>query len=231
MKKNKALTAAISVLSLTMVSMCAIGGTFAKYASQGSATDTATVAAWGIQLSVTGDEVLYDDDKTGNEVTGLKVNANTLAAPGTYQKLATVELTGTPEVAYEISVNVDLQLSNWGVDGDANYCPLVFTVGGTEIKMGGEIDTIAELETAVENAIKVAIAGTHADDDDLSKEQYNPNTAVPATANSVLVDWKWDFEKDNTWNYQSDEKDTLLGDKVIKATVGFSLTVNVDQVD
>lgn len=224
MKKNKALTAAISVLSLTMVSMCAIGGTFAKYASQGSATDTATVAKWGINLSVTGQDATLKDDIDSDGQVSAKVEAEGLAAPGTSQELAKVALTGTPEVAYSIEVTVNLELGdNWKLEDSKFYCPLVFTVGGTPIKMGGEIDTADELEDAVEKAIIIAITGG---DGSSNTKTYNAGVAVPDTANSVLIDWKWDFGDNETTN----PKDTYLGQQG-NATVAFSLTVDVEQVD
>ena len=102
-----------------------------------------------------------------------------------------------------------------------NICPIVFTVDETEIKLGGDIDTTAELEIAVENAIKKAIAG-----DVSGTGKYNANVAVPTTANEVLIDWKWAFEGND------DDKDTILGNETTdKATIGFSLTVTVEQVD
>lgn len=221
MKKNKALTAAFSVFALTMVSMCAIGGTFAKYAAQGSGNDSATVAAWGIELTVSGDNALYDDSKSGDEVTAKAVTENTKTAPGTYQKLATVELTGTPEVAYEITVNANLDLGDkWVVDGDV-YCPLVFTVGGTPYEIDGiNITTTAELEAAVEKAIIIAIAGG----DGLTNVQsYDAGVAVPTSANEVLIDWTWAFDGDSA-------KDTKLG-TAANASVKLDLTVKVEQVD
>ena len=140
MKKNVMMRLSALLLVAVLLTTCVISGTFAKYTTADDATDSATVAAWGIELSVTGDDVLYDDAKTGNEVTALKVTTNALAAPGTYQKLATVALSGTPEVAYSITVDVDLTLANWA-SGEADdpastdvdesvYCPIVFTVDG-----------------------------------------------------------------------------------------------------
>lgn len=220
MKKNKALTAAMSVLSLTMISMCAIGGTFAKYTTEKEGHDTATVAAWGITLSVTGDNTLYDDLKSGNEVAA-KVTANDLAAPGTYQKLATVELSGTPEVSYKISVDVDLELEHWEISS-GEYCPLVFSVDGTSYSKTG---TVADLEVAVEGAIAKAILGAEVDPvGQVYSKEYAAGTPVVDAANSVLIDWVWAFEVENA-------KDTELGTNPTKATIDFDLKVTVEQVD
>ena len=54
MKKNKLMRAASILLVATLISTCAISGTFAKYVTTGSATNTARVAKWGVELSSTG---------------------------------------------------------------------------------------------------------------------------------------------------------------------------------
>lgn len=220
MKQNKIFRLSAILLVLTLLSTCVISGTFAKYTTNKTATDSATVAAWGIKLTVETDAKLYDDNNTAvDEVLSKVVKANNLAAPGTYQKLATVTLTGTPEVAYKITVVVDLKLENWKIGTDV-YCPIVFTVDGTEIKLGGAITDTEKLETAVENAIKNAIAG-----DESGIKTYDAGVAVPGTAaDAVLIDWTWAFEGDNV-------KDTELGNAAAKATIGFSLSVTVEQVD
>lgn len=231
MKKNVMMRLSALLLVAVLLTTCVISGTFAKYTTADDATDSATVAAWGIELSVTGDEVLYDDAKTGNEVTALKVTTNALAAPGTYQKLATVALSGTPEVAYSITVDVDLTLANWA-SGEADdpgtadvdesvYCPIVFTVDGVEYKIDATNKNTGDLEAAIEKAIIIAIAGG---DGSVNTKTYNAGVAVPATANEVLIDWMWAFAGNDTL-------DTVLGNAATKATIGFSLTVTVDQVD
>lgn len=229
MKKNIMMRLSALLLVAVLLTTCVISGTFAKYTTADSATDTAKVAAWGIKLKVAGDDVLYDDEKTGDEVTAVKVTSNALAAPGTYQKLATVNLTGTPEVAYSITVDVDLTLANWAsgkaddpATTDVNesvYCPVVFTVDGAEYKIDATNKTTADLEIAIENAIKSAICGE--EDGSATK---NAGDSVPTTANAVLIDWMWAFNV-------NDELDTVLGNADTKATIGFSLKVTVEQVD
>lgn len=229
MKKNIMMRLSALLLVAVLLTTCVISGTFAKYTTADSATDTAKVAAWGIKLKVTGDDVLYDDEKTGDEVTAVKVTSNALAAPGTYQKLATVNLTGTPEVAYSITVDVDLTLANWAsgkaddpATTDVNetvYCPVVFTVDGAEYKIDATNKTTADLEIAIENAIKSAICGE--EDGSATK---NAGDSVPTTANAVLIDWMWAFNV-------NDKLDTVLGNADTKATIGFSLKVTVEQVD
>ena len=229
MKKNIMMRLSALLLVAVLLTTCVISGTFAKYTTADSATDTAKVAAWGIQLTVDGDAVLYDDDKTNPELT-TSVHATDLAAPGTYQKLATVNLTGTPEVAYKIVVDVDLELENWTVDGNV-YCPLVFTVDGDTYKIDATNDDTAKLAAAIEKAVLIAIAGGDAASATASgnglkyEVEYNAGTAVATgAADGVVVDWLWAFNGDNV-------NDTKLGDADTKATIDFTLTVTVEQVE
>lgn len=219
MKKNIMMRLSAILLVAVLLTTCVISGTWAKYVTTSDkAVDSATVAKWGILMTVTGDDAVYNDETLAiKDAETLKVKTDALCAPGTYEKLTTFTLTGTPEVAYKISVVVDLKLTNWKVAG-VDYCPLVFTVAGAEYKIEGDITSVAELEEAVENAIKVAIAG-----DASGVKSYNAGVAVPTTANSVLVDWTWAFEGDNA-------KDTVLGDAA-NATIGFELQVTVTQED
>ena len=235
MKKNKLFLLGLFVVFAAVLSLSLVSNTLAKYTTSESGSDTARVAKWGIVMTVTGNEVLYDDDKSTNDVNA-KVLSNTLAAPGTHQKLTTVALTGTPEVAYEITVNVNLNLQNWNVTG-GEYCPLVFNVDGTEIKMGGDIDSVAKLEAAVEKAILKAIAGgdastaTTGTGDYLTgftyTQSFAPNVAVPESANAVAVDWTWAFEGAGV----DDAKDTELGNNATPATIDFKLSITVEQID
>lgn len=221
MKKNKALTAAISVLSLTMVSLCAIGGTFAKYTTNGNATDTAKVAKWGVVVTAEtyADDRLEADLSTTENAIIASGSAPDLLAPGTGIKFASVDVTGTPEVEVEVKYSAVLTLSNFGVDGDDQYCPLVFVVNSTEYKMEGEINTIAKLETAVEGAISAYsegyIAGTN-----LGTEG----------AGKLTVSCYWAFDGNDT-------KDTALGNKAADddpdndPSVELQITCTVNQLD
>ena len=59
MKKNKLMRLASCLLVGTLLTTCAISGTFAKYTTQDAAADSARVAKWGIELQIIGD--LYSD--------------------------------------------------------------------------------------------------------------------------------------------------------------------------
>lgn len=232
MKKNKLFLLGLFVVFAAVLSLSLVSNTLAKYTSSKTGSDSARVAKWGIVMTVTGNDVLYDDDTTTDDVVKFSVSANNLAAPGTHQKLTTIALTGTPEVSYKITVDVDLNLQNWDISG-VEYCPLVFNVDGTPISFN---TNVADLETAVEKAIAAAIAGGTGDSATDSTmysggktytQTYKAGTAVPASANAVEVNWTWAFLGDN-------EKDTALGNQAANdypAAIDFKLSITVEQTD
>ena len=209
MKKNYMMRLAAVLLVLVLLSTCVISGTFAKYTTTtGELKDTATVTKWGIKMTLTSEDVLYDADSTDDDVVELKVANKDLAAPGTKEQLASFAIEGKPEVAYEIKVVTDLKLANWSVDG-TYYCPLTIKVNDVTIN-GLDKSSATEFEEAVEAAVKAAIEG-----------KYNANVD---SAKTVVIEWSWAFEGDNV-------KDTALGDAATKATIEFTLNVTATQVD
>ena len=114
MKKNKLMRLASCLLVGTLLTTCAISGTFAKYTTQDAANDSARVAKWGITLQIIGDlysdsykdtSTTYDEDEAGTTIT-VQANADAtdknLVAPGTWDETGlTIKLNGTPEVDYQ----------------------------------------------------------------------------------------------------------------------------------
>ena len=107
MKKNVMMRLACFLLVAVLISTSAISGTYAKYVTQGSASDTARVAKFGVK--VTGTSEIFSDsykdeatDYTVNEKTAeITVQADTegtnVVAPGTQGDLVEFALEGTPE--------------------------------------------------------------------------------------------------------------------------------------
>jgi len=104
MKKNRIMRVFSLLLTLTLISTCAISGTFAKYVTQAEGEDQARVAKWGIVLTMKDDgffESEYETDDTMG-YTGLSVKADNedkLVAPGTTGGNFEATVKGTPEVA------------------------------------------------------------------------------------------------------------------------------------
>ena len=126
MKKNRMMRLASVLLVLTLLSTSVISGTFAKYVTSDTASDTARVAKFGVVVSASG--TLFSDkyvDLAGGNVpgsTGLTVKSSDtdkLVAPGTESATSGLALsvTGTPEVKTTLAItpgggNEDIYLAN-----------------------------------------------------------------------------------------------------------------------
>lgn len=164
----------------------------------------------------------YDKDDTTAELKTATVVSSAkddVVAPGTSDSMATMTLSGTPEVAVKVSYTGAFALDeNWTVDGKF-YCPLVIKVkskdGVTEIKQND--DSINSV-TAFNNAVTAAIAA-------YSKE-YEANTNLSTVGtDSLTVTWEWPFDTNN------DEKDTKLGDATTAGSVTLNVTTTVTQIN
>lgn len=124
MKKNKMMRIAAVLLVVTLLSTCAISGTFAKYVTKASVADDARVAKWGIQIETGG--ALFGDAYKATDpayvAAGGTVSVKAdeqVVAPGTGSKnIATVDgveangfyakVSGKPEVATRFALTIDL---------------------------------------------------------------------------------------------------------------------------
>ena len=111
MKKTKVMRLLSLLLVMTLISTCAISGTFAKYVTRAEGEDQARVAKWGVLVSVEGnafadkyaatDEAYLEDGGEYSVVSS--VQGEKVVAPGTSAEEADMALvatvTGTPEVA------------------------------------------------------------------------------------------------------------------------------------
>lgn len=226
MKKTKLMRAALLLLVLTLITSCFVGGTFAKYVTKGDSTDTARVAKWGVTVEATGKTFAHEytkDDQNAAPGMSKSVVSRTddmVVAPGTSGSMATVKLSGTPEVAVSVNYTADFKVKGWTVkDGDNEtfYCPLEITVGKTTIKGAAYPND----QTGFEKAVNDAIAGC--------SKNYVANTTLAdkEADDSLAVSWKWEFNGD-------DVKDTALGDLAAKdkaPTVTLAITTTVTQID
>ena len=93
MKKNKMMRIASFLLVAVLMSTCAISGTFAKYVTADTATDSARVAKWGVTVTTTG--TLFADaykdipvtysatDRDGTITVRAATESANVVAPGT----------------------------------------------------------------------------------------------------------------------------------------------------
>lgn len=223
MKKNKMMRTASGLLVATLLTTSVISGTFAKYVSEGTGSDTARVAKWGVTAKVEGATfaTAYDNE---NSATVKSADTEKVVAPGTEGSLAGITLSGTPEVKVKVSYKGAFELKgDWTVN-DGFYCPLVITVksasGTTEIKQSTNANTTkADFVKSVNDAIASY------------SQEYDPNTnLVDKTDENLTVTWKWPFSGEN------DAKDTDLGNTATKTPetkneVKLDVTATVTQVD
>ncbi len=234
MKTNKIMRIASLILVAVMLSTCAISGTFAKYTTHGSGTDTARVAKWGVEVTATNAAFAdaYKNEMVEWVATETTVNTDItvkseeedvkVIAPGTEGGFAVFSITGTPEVDVEITYTATATITgNWeGKDGQF-YFPLIVKNNGEAIFTGTQYTSA---ETAKANLEK-AITGLTA--------KYNSNTNLDTAATAADITWEWPFTTEG-----NDANDTMLGNiaagKVANKTAP-SLTIaigaTVTQID
>ena len=123
MKKNVLMRAASGLLVATMLTTCAISGTFAKYVTQDNGGDIARVAKWGVVVQVEGDlysqKYLNTDNVATDKIdtdTAIGVNclqtapASNVVAPGSKSVSGLAfNINGKPEVDTKTTVKINAQ--------------------------------------------------------------------------------------------------------------------------
>lgn len=233
MKKNKMMRIASVLLVAVILTTCAISGTFAKYVTENTGSDSARVAKFGVAIVADTFNMFtneYRKDDTSATFTGeFSVQSDgtgsitDVLAPGTSGSFANIAITGKPEVAVDVSVVGTVSLSdNWIAEGNF-YCPVTITVGSDSIN-GLDYDNKDDFA----NAIKEKIDGKSA--------QYAPIAILGNTYDNTNLDlaWNWDFENAvGTANTQTDTKDTALGDAAVtgELTITIGIDITVTQID
>ena len=235
-KKNRTLRAAVLMLALVLITSCFVGGTFAKYVTGGSGTDSARVAKFGVTVTANGTmfakEYATDDQTVVGTIAKSVISTDKVVAPGTESNgdFVAATVAGTPEVAVRVSYKLDtatLQLENWK-DGDGKfYCPLVFKVktpDGNTVISGMEFQTAEAMKAALVNAVAAYT------------KDYAPGTDLSGmAADTLAISWEWPFETGTDADKPANNvKDTFLGDEAAAgraATVSLTLATTVTQID
>ena len=251
MRKNKMMRAASALLVAVLLTTSTISGTFAKYVTEASGSDTARVAKWGVEVGLTG--YLFDDsydeepkEWTANEdIAAINVQASTehdyVVAPGTENKTGlTFKLTGQPEVdtevKFEIKANSEIRLltgtytdytqAEWvtdPADKNNNIADYTKTFDVTSVYY----PVVFTLKDGNDNKLA---EGTLADiqkyfDDNLNKI-YHTNTLldeiVAGNDGTYTLTWVWAFESGN------DAADTFLGNVMAGVATSANAVTNMD---
>lgn len=236
LKKNWTMRAAVLMFALVLITSCFVGGTFAKYVKNGSGTDSARVAKFGVTVTANGElfakEYATDDAAAVGAIAKSVVSTDKVVAPGTKSAADFVgaAVTGTPEVAVRVSYKLDaagLKLENWK-DGDGKfYCPLVFkvkTANGNTLVSGTDFMTADEMKAALINAVAAYT------------KEYEPGTDLTGkAADALAISWEWPFETGTDGEKPANNvRDTFLGDEAAAgraATVSLTLATTVTQID
>lgn len=155
MKKNKMMRIAAVLLIVTLLSTCAISGTFAKYITVGEGDGSARVAKWGIEITMQDNlfKSQYETDDPDYAATEhgqysvVAADGADVVAPGTKNDEAIkATIKGTPEVATRLYLDVDVEKDVMLAAGDyldyttglddadtftlpADYYPVKFNIG------------------------------------------------------------------------------------------------------
>lgn len=220
-RRSSMMVRLVAVLAVVMMfTMCFVGGTFAKYVTSGSGTDSGRVAKWGVTVTGTADtfkETYAKNDNSFTLAANTVVSTEDVVAPGTSGSMAAFTLGGTPEVAVNVAFTGTLELGDKWVDStDAYYCPIKITVGDQTFE--GTSYGSADLFEAAVNA-KIATF----------TKNYEANTDLSTIGGDApAISWEWAFEGND------DVKDTYLGKQAAAgnaATISLSVTVTVTQID
>ena len=167
-KKSSMMVRLVAVLAVTMMfTMCFVGGTFAKYTSSATGTDSATVAKWSFKVGetdiATTDTFTFDLFKTIKDSDGINNETEmnpvdgSIIAPGTQGSFDLV-LTNASQVTAQYAI--DYTVTN------NNDIPVKFSVDG------GTTWTNDLADVAASDSTKLAA---------------NSGTTT------IKVQWKWDF--------------------------------------
>lgn len=205
MKKNKMMRLASLLLVAVLLTTSIIGGTFAKYTTEMTASDNARVAAWGFGTSTTVDFDLFDTTY------GSTVSADeNVIAPGT-AKEETVTFTyantagkGAPEVDYKVTLAVDS--ANTAIDDSIkSNTAITWSFNGATY---GTWDTM--------------ISAINAYSEDVEAGE------LPTIEKTGLkIGWKWNFYSTDA----QDAIDTAMGDAETLATCKLAIKLTATQVD
>lgn len=140
MKTNTMMRVASVLLVAVLLSTCAISGTFAKYTSTASGSDSARVAKWDFKVSgttVNSNTFTFDLFKTVNDTDGsaetdINPADGSIIAPGTQGEFALVlkndsEVTAQYAIDYTVTntANIPVKFSVDGQNWDADLADVV----------------------------------------------------------------------------------------------------------
>lgn len=230
-KKNKTMRAAGALFVATMLTTSMTAGTFAKYTTTNSASDSARVAKFGVEVQAEGTLFAkkYVNEENGNTPGTINLTVNSeenVVAPGTKNSHGlTFCVTGTPEVTTSIDIQVNGieevylragEYFDYTTGGnltdkfvlEENYYPVKFTLtqDGNKLVDRGKL---SDVQSALQGLSSI----------------YEPGTVLNSAVGTLNLTWEWDFNGEGV----TDKADTLLGNLAAdSAKYGVGITENAD---
>jgi len=213
MKKNKMMRAASALLVAVLLTTCVISGTYAKYTTTATGSDSARVAKWGFESNGTIEiATLFDHGDAAVKSS----NTDKVIAPGTEHEVefsfvydATSNGIAAPEVDYTFVVDVTTEGTTTNLDANDNFH---WTLDGTPY------DTLALLEGAIEEL------ALDTDGDTTYKAGTLPAAFTNATTKHS-IGWVWDFDD------ETDTLDTQMGNADVLENVKITITITATQLN
>ena len=172
-RRSSMMVRLVAVLAVVMMfTMCFVGGTFAKYTSSATGTDSAAVAKWSIEVndtdiakihSITFDlfDTIKDSNGTDNE-TDMNPVDGSIIAPGTQGSFSlTIENESEVKATYKVEFSV----------ANLYDIPVEFSIDGTNWA-----DDITSLNPTA---------------------TLNAKNGSTVDCNTVNVQWRWVYERGN----------------------------------
>ena len=236
-----------ALLALVTITSYAVSGTYAKYTYNFDTSDSARVAKWGVNKTISID--LFNDsyiakDADANETDVASKDGENVVAPGTegfYAFELDLTNTGVPETNYII------KFAN--ITADKTVGSETIKATQDNIKVGGKAKMTYYLKQVTtplaDNATFKDVGFTEADGttlaagvettDDINElvtfiqNKYNNNVyAANAVDDSKwVIGWKWDFTEGDS----EDLTDTPSGNATDLATVVLSLNITIEQTE
>lgn len=200
-KRTMVLGGLIAAVAITGYS---VAGTYAKYISESTTTDSARIAQW--HLNSLNDIDLFAASYSDTDANATSLEGDKIIAPGTSGEY-TFTLSGTFETEYTLALEV-LTADSHGILFDGYNDPVIYKLAkdGKEVTNGWvDFDSLVDaLEGIGENG-KVYSPG------ELDETEYT-------------ISWKWAFSKSDpdAPSYQNDTDDTILGNAIALAFMSSS---------
>ena len=251
MKKNKMMRVASVLLVAVLLTTSVISGTFAKYVTTGSATDSARVAKFGVEVKAEG--TLFDKTylkasantpggatEDGSDFTGLTVESTNdkVVAPGTKSAETGLKLsvTGTPEVDVKVNISVnnvkdvflgtksglpDMTGADTTFDLSADYYPIKYTLKSSLITESIS-GTGATITAGSATGTLSQIQAVLTALNSTDGIYVDAGTDLATKIGDITLTWEWAYsDTSSTAGQNVDKADTLLGDIAAETVIEY----------